>query len=258
MSMEEFVSGVHAGLTASGCCSLKVSQASGSMSSRILRLYPSCQLVQRVRSSIMSRRVAGGQIPTSMGPQPFGYGNSTRVRYKVLELAGLQWATAFRLWKRQRQRSRPRSDRAFNGATAFRLWKPSRNNRGETSKPCLQWGHSLSAMETHPAVAIRGTREKPSMRPQPFGYGNSSSRGNSGYERKTFNGATAFRLWKLFLVRDVERGYVVNVSLQWGHSLSAMETGLTPLKGACVSRASMSFNGATAFRLWKHPDHCNR
>ena len=70
----------------------------------------------------------------------------------------------------------------------------------------------------------------PSMGPPPFGDGNQRcGQGDGG--APAFNGATAFRRWKLS---------------KWGHRLSAMETVGRP---PCMQR---SFNGATAFRRWKH------
>ena len=85
----------------------------------------------------------------------------------------------------------------------------------------LQWGHRLSAMETSPQVSR-------TWRPL-----------------ATFNGATAFRRWKLAAIAALA---LVFVLLQWGHRLSAMETMKTLWRAA---KCRCSFNGATAFRRWK-------
>ncbi len=60
----------------------------------------------------------------------------------------------------------------------------------------LQWGHSLSAMETTTTTSTR--------RPA-----------------SSFNGAIAFQPWKQV---EPVYGAVQHFWLQWGHSLSAMET----------------------------------
>ena len=62
----------------------------------------------------------------------------------------------------------------------------------------------------------------------------------------SFNGATAFRRWKL--PKKGPRPETRHLALQWGHRLSAMET--FPAQTA-VRQWSSSFNGATAFRRWK-------
>ena len=110
----------------------------------------------------------------------------------------------------------------------------------------LQWGHRLSAMETG---------RRPSPRP---------------YRAGSFNGATAFRRWKLVvavagvsLLNEASMGPPPfgdgnspelwcrcprSWLLQWGHRLSAMETGAAPARRR---HAAAGFNGATAFRRWK-------
>ena len=133
---------------------------------------------------------------------------------------------------------------SFNGATAFRWWKlgsqlPGRR-RGTASmgpppfgggnrKPdrqlgrwnmMLQWGHRLSVVET------------------------TSRRHWNTKSPSSFNGATAFRWWKL-----ADRNLVSNLALclQWGHRLSVVETTAPSFRRSWPS----SFNGATAFRWWK-------
>ena len=82
--------------------------------------------------------------------------------------------------------------------TAFRRWKrvcPQLLSR-LAGLICLQWGHRLSAMETLP-------RKLPGW-----------------WSLSAFNGATAFRRWKLRAKEELGR----TSRLQWGHRLSAMET----------------------------------
>src|SRR5690606_2153326 len=84
----------------------------------------------------------------------------------------------------------------------------------------------------------------PSMGPQPFGCGNLAGRWPWARCRGTFNGATTFRLWKLRQVGDqpvlvlpsmgpqpfgcgnqaADTIVTTNLSLQWGHNLSVVET----------------------------------
>ena len=137
----------------------------------------------------------------------------------------------------------------FNGATAFRRWKqvvggenvtvmqtasmgpppfgdgnPSLLRFGIPLVFRLQWGHRLSAMETRPCCAsaslwssgFNGATAFRRWKLGVFVAANATSRG--------FNGATAFRRWKH------GRGCSPASSsamLQWGHRLSAMETRLT-------------------------------
>ena len=87
------------------------------------------------------------------------------------------------------------------------------------------------------------------MGPSPFSDGNRSC--NSWLESVTpsFNGAIAFQRWKhagITMMIDKTR------DLQWGHRLSAMETGYG---GHGLGCWWSSFNGAIAFQRWKRPDH---
>ena len=111
----------------------------------------------------------------------------------------------------------------------------------------LQWGHRLSAMETHRPGTPAHHGYIPSMGPPPFGDGNHSCRNNQRtWTLVTFNGATAFRRWKRYRIDViVHRVHVPSMGpppfgdgndcehirlakrykdLQWGHRLSAMET----------------------------------
>ena len=88
---------------------------------------------------------------------------------------------------------------------------------------------------------------------------------------RCFNGATAFRRWKHYLliaqsvgaIHRLQWGHRLSAMetrsdsivcpwrdwLQWGHRLSAMETSVI---GLPYHRHGQGFNGATAFRRWKH------
>ena len=63
------------------------------------------------------------------------------------------------------------------------------------------------------------------MGPPPFGDGNNPAGPASGTWRGRFNGATAFRRWKRPTKRVMNTDFPL---LQWGHRLSAMETGPVP------------------------------
>ena len=134
-----------------------------------------------------------------MGPPPFGDGN-------LAAEENSRWICG-----------------TFNGATAFRRWKPAPTLTTSPSRDRLQWGHRLSAMETH------GTG------------------GTFSQLSNTFNGATTFRRWKPYQIKP---RYHTAIRLQWGHRLSAMET-----RNTSVGHTSTltSFNGAIAFRRWKQP-----
>ena len=111
------------------------------------------------------------------------------------------------------------------------------------------WGHRLSAMETARRDNPPCHLWVPSMGPPPFGDGNFRYRWQQGLRRVTFNGATAFRRWKLSISLAAR---IASRDLQWGHRLSAMETRPT---GATRRLRLPTFNGATAFRRWKRPSY---
>ncbi len=181
----------------------------------------------------------------------------------------------------------------FNGATAFRRWKRDKAFYLTFAADPLQWGHRLSAMETRVLVPFNYRRDNASMGPPPFGDGNDTDQIDRSDHDYGFNGATAFRRWKqASRVLAVGRNSRFNgatafrrwkprpsvlstllfYSLQWGHRLSAMETGEVGFLPVFLTVASMgpppfgdgnatsriqisfkpsSFNGATAFRRWK-------
>ena len=85
----------------------------------------------------------------------------------------------------------------------------------------LQWSHRLSAMETLQFVSQLSASYLASMEPPPFGDGNREARSTTNSRRRCFNGATAFRRWKLWLA---EVSPIMAYMLQWSHRLSAMET----------------------------------
>ena len=117
-----------------------------------------------------------------------------------------------------RERSKPMKLQWGHRLSAMETRMDSR----ERSKPMkLQWGHRLSAMET--CIAWRGTGvgNDASMGPPPFGDGNRWPGMLTAATRPRFNGATAFRRWKL---RQIKTVLFFLAQLQWGHRLSAMET----------------------------------
>ena len=110
----------------------------------------------------------------------------------------------------------------------------------------LQWGHRLSAMESASPVGNSARNGPASMGPPPFGDGKGSRIVANAWPGACFNGATAFRRWK---VAPADSLASRNPSrLQWGHRLSAMERGGA---GGLLPPVLGRFNGATAFRRWK-------
>ena len=140
-------------------------------------------------------------------------------------------ATAFRRWKlTSMAQFHVLWMTCFNGATAFRRWKPGWP---------LGWGYRL-AMETSDCSEFRSPA---SMGPPPFGDGNAFHSGPASMGPPPFGDGNAPETpgwWSVSVVLDAES------KLQWGHRLSAMETGLLSM-GDTVQ----CFNGATAFRRWK-------
>ena len=150
--------------------------------------------------SAMETRIENRNRPAwskaSMEPQPFGYGNVvTSPPYNIGHK--LQWSHSLSAMETCRIGPNGwRGRQSFNGATAFRLWKPWCGPATPTPATTLQWSHSLSAMETWFASIQSPTERRASMEPQPFGYGNSQVVPGSDVSVTSFNGATAFRLWK--------------------------------------------------------------
>ena len=186
-----------------------------------------------------------------MGPPPFGDGNPGK--------PGRTWEATLA---------------GFNGATAFRRWKLLSTTPRHIIVDPLQWGHRLSAMETVPppsnplpscirfngATAFRRWKQytvvaspdtfrvlqRKGVGPPPFGDGNDTGLTPNGGYCGCFNGATAFRRWKL----EASANYSEFWSpLQWGHRLSAMETpAMVPIsRSAC----KLQWGPLAAFRRWK-------
>ena len=188
---------------------------------------------------------AVGRLDASMGPPPFGDGNSPSAVRAWGCSRCFNGATAFRRWKPCLSAARRDFPGRFNGATAFRRWKHVYNNgiglplyslqwghrlsametmscRGcQGLSSMLQWGHRLSAMETALAGQVKLAELVASMGPPPFGDGNSGQRPRPSRSTTRFNGATAFRRWKLWATAT---SFTLDHTLQWGHRLSAMET----------------------------------
>ena len=166
---------------------------------------------------------------------------------------------------------------------------------GITLLTLLQWGHRLSVVETILSVNVQYRKQGASMGPPPFGGGNGWRLNRMSGCLLAFNGATAFRWWKLgqglepglrpfvpsmgpppsgggnYLAVHCRRqggnpsmgpppfgggnrllkakDTISGLSLQWGHRLSVVET---ISKSWALCGCTPPFNGATAFRWWKH------
>ena len=173
------------------------------METRLLNRYPAgrrfngATAFRRWKLYPSFRRRLCSQSRASMGPPPFGDGNTT-----------------YPYQRREKHRASmgppPFGDGnqiACPGECSAEWW--------------LQWGHRLSAMETHLCDRALTESIPASMGPPPFGDGNSDA--------YTFT--------------------ITVIALQWGHRLSAMETTETRRYQPPLYR----FNGATAFRRWKPP-----
>ena len=133
-----------------------------------------------------------------MGPPPFGSGNHQLNPFLQDAYLVLQWGHRLS---------------AVETGMCVRYWK------GRFL--WLQWGHRLSAVETARWHHALGDLRLASMGPPPFGSGNSTIPPQVLDGIIGFNGATAFRQWKLPSITP--RPSSVS-RLQWGHRLSAVET----------------------------------
>ena len=94
-------------------------------------------------------------------------------RRRLIPSTSFNGATAFRPWKPGSARAcRSWWGSCFNGATAFRPWKLAGVSGYLGLEVWLQWGHGLSAVETHLAQCPRHALNLASMGPRPFGRGN--------------------------------------------------------------------------------------
>ena len=168
--------------------------------------------------------------------------DSTRVDSPV---SPFNAATTFRPWKRRCACSCRRPCTCFNAATTFRPWKrragaPAdagavRFNAATTFRPWKPWGSrctircdwyfnaatTFRPWKRHQVHAGQHALVTPSMRPRPFGRGNTTRRASWRCGRTAFNAATTFRPWKL----DLNPDYLALARrLQCGHDLSAVET----------------------------------
>ena len=140
----------------------------------------------------------------SMEPPPFGSGNFGDTLTSAARTARFNGATAFRQWKRYW--AVPQLAKlCFNGATAFRQWKPKPTARrlDQTSAAgCFNGATAFRQWKLWqhlPATADYSRQDEASMEPPPFGSGNWVTIGTvySDPRGASFNGATAFRQWKL-------------------------------------------------------------
>ena len=168
---------------------------------------------------------------------------SLRSRGALCSGERLQWSHRLSAVETYRRTS-PRSGwtTRFNGATAFRQWTQTLQTWAWTRR--LQWSHRLSAVETSrwptPESCMVRPIQAASMEPPPFGSGNEDLvEAFTGLRASmepppyldtadvtvslSFNGATAFRQWKL-CHRCGQGGCPQWRQLQWSHRLSAVET----------------------------------
>ena len=170
----------------------------------------------------------GGSSPCdhgpSMEPQPFSWGNRPRPPSSARPRHPFNGAPAFRLGKPGRSGQFAASASSpFNGAPAFRLGKPlgQRGYGRPGPRPSMEpqpfgWGNLNGGID------LLYLHRRPSMEPQPFGWGNSATSWPRQRRRITFNGAPAFRLGKPV---DTSMASSHLAALQWSPSLSAGETG---------------------------------
>ena len=186
-----------------------------------------------------------------MGPPPFGDGKLYNPVDLSMRMEWLQWGHRLSaMERRHRVPTGARGNRRFNGATAFRRWKvipmryrvvPGRNasmgpppfGDGKNYRTAIALHYITASMGPPPfgdgksGAAPRepypGTQA--SMGPPPFGDGKLRPSVFGPVKDDGFNGATAFRRWKAVatMLERLQAG-----SLQWGHRLSAMESGSGP------------------------------
>ena len=157
-----------------------------------------------------------------MGPPPFGDGNGQLRHWVPDDPQSLQWGHRLSAME-TRTSAFPAcaSGAASMGPPPFGDGNTSAPSSVGSGAPTLQWGHRLSAMETLGQHLLRCLVIGASMGPPPFGDGNGPMRSPHPVSLPGFNGATAFRRWKLRNAGSVTRACRL---LQWGHRLSAMET----------------------------------
>ncbi len=156
----------------------------------------------------------------SMGPPSFGGGNPVCWRLLYRGDSCFNGATVFRRWKHIGCWCSTNGLVGFNGATVFRRWKRAPATYIPQQQFCASMGPPSFGGGNHTSAVSVTTFPTASMGPPSFGGGN-------------------------FPVLHHRRS---SSSLQWGHRLSAVETGLS----LSFIRLEVSrFNGATVFRRWK-------
>ena len=170
-----------------------------------------------------NRRNRGGHrhvYRASMGPLPFGSGNAGTPLQAQSSIT-LQWGHCLSAVETLELPFRRNQALRFNGATDFRQWKRWNSPSGAIKHYAsmgpltfgsgnaafsggfsigaflLQWGHCLSAVETRLLWIDRPPHFLASMGPLPFGSGNEAVLSYTVSSMPSFNGATAFRQWKL-------------------------------------------------------------
>ena len=131
-----------------------------------------------------------------MGPPPFGDGKSEYPPATRMSPFTLQWGHRLSAMERWMNPPGGAGYGWLQWGHRLSAMERVRQLTQELQILTLQWGHRLSAMESCVRLS------------QPLG------------RPPRFNGATAFRRWKVDNVEPTEDDWLM---LQWGHRLSAME-----------------------------------
>ena len=193
----------------------------GNVQSRAARLLPVCCLFAAPLLPLCCLFAA-----PSMGPPPFGDGNMVTI---------------------DGQRYTPFS--ASMGPPPFGDGNMTDPKTGVTVEVKLQWGHRLSAMETRRPNALRDGGDLASMGPPPFGDGNLSIKTLAEWTGGASMGPPPFG--------DGNHGDQAQVEDPETASMGPPPFGDGNQGwGECAKVEDPGFNGATAFRRWKHLYGC--
>ncbi len=199
--------------------------------------------------------------------------NATAEEERRRKRTGFNSATTWRPWRTPiRNRQCNAASRCFNSATTWRPWRTPFSWRRKATKPRLQFGHDLEAVENdlppwqqarycntsirprpvgrgelHSSTYILACDRGASIRPRPGGRGEPGRRGGAGRAR-----------WGLQFGHDLEAVENVpaaakrlgHVKLQFGHDLEAVENVVFIFPDG---RTFGSFNSAPTWRPWRTP-----
>ena len=154
-------------------------------------------------------RLSAMETPAPPGPSPYHHrpfdGATAFRRWKQAaakaapaDRMDLQWGHRLSAMETATRQPHPKSSScAFNGATAFRRWKHGRDVAGQAPEEPSMGPPPFGDGNSGQLVYVGQTSDLPSMGPPPFGDGNLARRSHATADGGTFNGATAFRRWKL-------------------------------------------------------------